>query len=125
GPYVNVINEDATSVSYSSSGGGAADYTVGSATYSWVSASTASGVTGDDQTKAFTLPFTFTFYGTNYTSVNVCSNGFLNFGTGSTSYQPATIPNSAAPNALIAPLWRDLNPSAGGTIYYSSSASQF
>jgi Zn-dependent metalloprotease len=124
GPYVNVVNEDAPGATYSSSGGGA-DYTVGSTTYSWVTASTATGVTGDDQYKAFTLPFTFSFYGTNYTSVNVCSNGFLNFGTGSSSYQPAAIPNTGAPNALIAPLWRDLNPSAGGTIYYSSSGSQF
>ncbi|MBI4727393.1 T9SS type A sorting domain-containing protein [candidate division TA06 bacterium] len=109
-----------------SSGGSSANYTKTSATYSWdASAATASGCTGDDQAVTITLPFTFNFYGTNYTSINVCSNGFLNFGTTSTAYSPAAIPNTAAPNALIAGLWRDLNPSGGGTITYYSSSTKF
>jgi hypothetical protein len=105
--------------------GSTPNYTKSTATYSWVTTSTSLGLTGDDAYKAVTLPFTFNFYGTNYTSVNVCTNGFLNFGTSSTAYSPATIPSTAAPNALMAVLWRDLNADASTSITYSSSASQF
>jgi len=124
GPYCNAQNED-TDEAYYSSSGGSVDYTVSSVTYSWVSTSTATGITGDDQSKQFTLPFTFNFYGTNYTSVYVCSNGFLSFTSNSTAYNPSPIPNTGVPNALIAPLWRDLNPSAGGTITYYSGSDKF
>uniref|UniRef100_A0A7C4TEL7 T9SS type A sorting domain-containing protein n=1 Tax=candidate division WOR-3 bacterium TaxID=2052148 RepID=A0A7C4TEL7_UNCW3 len=107
------------------SGGGGVDYTVSQVTYSWISTSTATGITGDDQSKNFTLPFSFSFYGTSYNSVNICSNGFLSFTSTSTAYNPATIPNSADPNALIAPFWRDLNPAGGGTITYYSGSDKF
>ncbi|MBU1355114.1 MAG: pre-peptidase C-terminal domain-containing protein [Candidatus Edwardsbacteria bacterium] len=109
-----------------SSGGATANYTKSTATYSWdASATTATGLTGDDQSVNKSIGFTFNYYGTNYTTVNICSNGFLNFGTTSTAYSPAAIPNTAAPNALIAGLWRDLNVSGGGTITYYSSATKF
>ena len=106
-------------------GGANYDYTLSSGTYNWINTSTATGVTGDDQSKNISLPFTFTFYGVNYNSVNICSNGFLSFTSTSTAYNPQSIPNSSAPNALIAPFWRDLNPSAAGRITYSSSSSRF
>jgi hypothetical protein len=100
--------------------------------YGWnATATTATGLTLDDQSQSFTLPFTFRFYGTDYTSVNVSSNGFLNFGTGSNASSPVAIPNAAAPNALVAGLWRDLLPdtsctgSGGACITYSSSPTQF
>jgi hypothetical protein len=109
-----------------SSGGTTANYTKSTATYGWdASATTATGLTGDDQSVSKSIGFAFNFYGTSYTTVNICSNGFLNFGTSSTAYSPAAIPNTAAPNALIAGLWRDLNVSGGGTITYYSSATKF
>lgn len=109
-----------------SGGTTAPNYTKAAATYSWdASATTASGLTGDDQAVAVNIGFAFNFYGTSYTSVNICSNGFLNFGTSSTAYTPAAIPNTAVPNALIAGVWRDLNVSGGGTITYYSSATKF
>ena len=102
------------------------NYTKSTATYSWdASATTASGCTGDDQAVTVNIGFSFNFYGTSYSTVNICSNGFINFGTSSTAYSPATIPSTAAPNAMIAGLWRDLNPSGGGTITYYSSATKF
>ncbi|MDP2806719.1 MAG: clostripain-related cysteine peptidase [bacterium] len=102
------------------------NYTKAAATYGWDAAAvTASGCTGDDQAVAVNIGFTFNFYGTSYTTVNICSNGFLNFGASSTAYSPAAIPNTAAPNAMIAGLWRDLNVSGGGTITYYSSATKF
>jgi len=78
---------------------------------------------GDDDSQSFALPFTFNFYGVDYTSVNVCSNGFLNFAASSTDYSNDPIPASTAPNALVAVLWDDLNPSSAGTIYTYADAS--
>ncbi|MBN2828790.1 MAG: choice-of-anchor D domain-containing protein, partial [Candidatus Cloacimonetes bacterium] len=85
-------------------------------TYAWVDiATTGTALTlSDDSYQQVTLPFTFNFYGNDYTSMFVNSNGFLSFGTGSTSYSDTTIPTTAVPNNMICPLWDDLKP-AGTT----------
>jgi hypothetical protein len=67
------------------------------------------------------LPFNFTFAGTSYSSVKISSNGNIHFGTASSAYSNVAIPNTANPNALIAALWDDLNPSVGGAIYTTTS----
>ena len=72
----------------------------------------------DDAAQSVDLPFAFPFYGETYSDVDVVSNGFLNFGAASTAYANASIPSAAAPNAIIAPFWDDLNPSSGGSVYY-------
>lgn len=105
---------------------GGTNYTKTTATYSWdASATTATGCTGDDQSVNKSIGFSFNFYGTAYTTVNICSNGFLSFTSTSTAYTPVAIPNTVAPNALIAGLWRDLNPAGGGNITYYSSSTKF
>ena len=38
------------------------------------------GPSGDDVSLNVPIGFTFNFYGTNYTTVNICTNGFLQFG---------------------------------------------
>jgi len=124
GPYVNAQNEDYSEAYYSTSSS-SMDYSLSQVSYSWINTSTSTGITGDDQSKAFTLPFSFNFYGTTYNSVYVCSNGFLSFTSSSTSYRPADIPNTGTPNALIAPFWRDMRPDASGTITYASTSSYF
>ena len=86
-------------------------------TRTWVAGTTNQSITGDDQVKTVTLPFTFRFMGTNYTSIKVSSNGNAHFGTASTAYSNVTIPRTTAPNALIAAFWDDMNPAAGGAIY--------
>uniref|UniRef100_A0A7V0Z4G5 M28 family peptidase n=1 Tax=candidate division WOR-3 bacterium TaxID=2052148 RepID=A0A7V0Z4G5_UNCW3 len=81
---------------------------------------------GDDQTQTLNLPFTFKYYGVNYTQISICSNGWLAFGsTTSTSYSNTSIPNSALPNATVYALWDDLNPGytgQPGDIYYYNDA---
>jgi len=72
---------------------------------------------GDDDNQAFDFSFPFPFYGLNFTSVNVCSNGWLSFGSTSTAYSNAGIPAIGDPNNLIAVFWDDLNPAAAGTIF--------
>ena len=44
-----------------------------------------------------TLPFPFSFYGQTYTSANVCTNGFVTFGTGTC---PFTV-TSSCPVVLV------------------------
>jgi len=87
----------------------------------WVAGATNTGLTGDDQTVAVTLPFTVTFFGTAYSSINVSSNGNAHFGTASNAYSNVAIPNTGLPNAMIAPFWDDLNLPGGGTVYTGTS----
>jgi hypothetical protein len=65
------------------------------------------------------LPFSFQYYGQDYDSISVCSNGFLAMGR--TDYRfgnnTTAIPDTSGPAAMIAPLWTDLDPSLAGDIY--------
>jgi len=66
------------------------------------------GLQGDDSASVVTLPFSFKFYGTTYTSTSVNTNGLLVFGTASrTDYSNAAIPSTALPNGYIALFWED------------------
>ncbi|MCE9634661.1 MAG: putative Ig domain-containing protein [Planctomycetes bacterium] len=66
---------------------------------------------GLSATKTVTLPFSFPYFGQMYTTVDVCSNGFIQFGatTPSTAYANATFPiQSSAEAGMVAPYWDDL-----------------
>ncbi|MEO0108035.1 MAG: M6 family metalloprotease domain-containing protein [candidate division WOR-3 bacterium] len=93
--------------------------------YAWIDSDTSGGPeycwieplgatllgTGDDVRYNVTLPFEFSFYGTKYTSVWVCSNGWLSFGSdpGTSEVTNTTLPNTAAPNAAVYAFWDDLD----------------
>jgi hypothetical protein len=84
--------------------------------------------TSDDQTFRYDLPFTFTYYGLDYTRYSVCSNGWIAMGeTNSTDYSNSGIPNSDGPPSMIAPFWDDLSPQIIGTVaqYYDSAQNIF
>lgn len=77
-------------------------------------ASTALSVGSLDDGGWFNVPlgFEFNFLGTNYTTVNVSTNGNIQFGaTGlfSTGFTAVTIPSPSVPNNFIAPFWGDLD----------------
>ena len=75
--------------------------------------------TGDDSNEGpFELGFPFYFYGNEYNSVRVSTNGFLSFTSTETAYTNQPIPSADEPNALLAPFWDDLNPANGGQMYY-------
>ena len=74
---------------------------------------------GDDETQGpFNIGFGFEFYGGHFTSVNICSNGFVSFTSTEDEYSNDNIPNEDEPNNLLAIWWDDLNPTDGGMIYY-------
>lgn len=79
---------------------------------------------GDDDFVELFLPFEFAICGQVFDSVFVNSNGSLTFGAGSTAFAESPIAHLTGP-PRIAGLWDDLNPSAGGAISFTQSASEF
>jgi len=71
--------------------------------------------------------FTFSFYGEDYTGFGVSDNGtiyFKNVNYGNTAYINETVPGSGKwGERFIAVYWDDLDPDAGGDIYYSVNGS--
>lgn len=80
----------------------------------------------DDSYSTQTLNFQFPFYGNNYSSLEVVSNGYLRFTNFSSTYPTnGTIPSTALPNNIICGFWDDLNPGAGGNIYVLKTNDNF
>jgi hypothetical protein len=77
----------------------------------------------DDSGANVSLPFNFMFYGQSRTSIYVCSNGFAQFGDSDNTYSNQSLPQSTMGHMLV-PFWRDLNPAAGGNVYYQSLPEQ-
>jgi hypothetical protein len=90
-------------------------------TRAWIASTPHQDIRADDTTKTATLPFTFRFMGTNYTSLSISSNGNVHFGTASSAYNNVAIPNTEPPNALIAAFWDDLSPKLGGAVCADTS----
>ena len=74
----------------------------------------------DDDFATVDLPFAFTFFEEDRNTVNVSSNGYLAFESEAFEFFNAPIPDIQLPNNFVAPFWDDLDPSAGGSIYYHS-----
>ena len=76
----------------------------------------------DAATRTWNLPFPFKYYGQDYTTISVCSNGFLALGTTSYRYgSNRSLPDASGAPAMVCPFWDDLNPDEGrngyGTAY--------
>jgi hypothetical protein len=94
-------------------------------TYRVVATSTAFDATGgipislkDDDSTAITLRSPFSFYGNNYGSVQVNSDGNLTFQQSDTASTGRDIGRFTSGPPRIGPLFTDLNPQQGGTISY-------
>jgi hypothetical protein len=96
--------------------------------YNWVEivgvGNVMSAIDHDAATTTISLPFTFRYYGTDYTNISVCSNGFVALGNEDYRFgDNSGIPDTHGPEAMVAPFWMDLDPTAGGAIYeYFDSA---
>jgi hypothetical protein len=76
----------------------------------------ANGSTGDDSYKTHDLTASFPFYGTNYSTMYVGSNGYISFSMGYSDYSPSD--SEFQDRKLLSFFWRDLDPSSIGTITY-------
>jgi len=97
----------------------------GGPTYDWTDISTTgtavfSGANDDRNVGPFPVGFDFPFYGNSFADFRVCSNGWLSFTSTSTSLSNQMLPNSGAPENLLAPFWDDLRPDTadGANVYY-------
>jgi hypothetical protein len=100
--------------------------------YSWIEIDPGFGGPGtaltidNDETKTFSLPFSFKYYGTNYNRISICSNGYLALdSTWIADMYNWHIPSAGGPPLLVAPFWDDLDPNASDSsrdIYYYSDA---
>jgi len=81
----------------------------------------AKGWHADDQSWSFALPFAFPYFGNMYTSVWVCSNGFLDFATNNAYWGNSD--QELIINRRIAPLWDDLRTDSDHDIYIDISVS--
>lgn len=85
--------------------------------YSWIEIDSRLGGSGtrlwldDDQSVIMPLPFTFRFYGVDFDTVTVCSNGWLSMGsTWMSDFTNWMIPPGLGPANMIMPFWDDLKP---------------
>src|SRR5205823_3347192 len=61
----------------------------------------------DDSATTVAIPFTFTFYGNNFSSVGFSSNGLITFGGTDASFTNQNL-TTAPTLAAVAPFWDDL-----------------
>ncbi len=78
----------------------------------------------DDAKTRLELPFPFRYYGEEYDSLTISSNGWLSIFDISLPSSPITFPLEDSFNGIIAPFWSDMNPAEQGDIYcyYDSTA---
>ena len=84
-----------------------------------------SEITNEDaDTVTYSLPFTFKYYNIDYSSIGICSNGFLELGRSTHRFGDNTpLPAPGGPRRALAAFWDDLDPSLYGDIYYYSDTS--
>ena len=101
--------------------------------YEWVELHPDSGGSGtnvpfvnDDQVLHYVLPFTFQYYGLEYDSITIATNGWVGMGIiTEEDYSNSGIPNSDGPAPMLAPYWEDLSPqrpNSGGVWYWYDEA---
>ena len=97
--------------------------------YSWIELDPSYGGSGTDLGMAYdemadvALPFSFRYYGEDFSTIGICSNG--NIGMGSQpewERQPRNTPIGAplGPAGMVAPFWDDLDPGAAGKVLYQN-----
>ncbi len=110
-------------------------------TYAWVDATGGTAIAStncDDCADTVALPFTFTYFGTDYTEVDIGTNGLLGLNTADPNscnenynWNDLPIPqddtdcssNGWGANPLIAPWFDDLDPGECGDVYYNTFGS--
>ncbi len=76
------------------------------------------GLGDDDYESDISIGFDFTYFDHVYNKIFISSNGLIGFGAPNNTYAVQHLPKPTEPSNLIAFCWTDLDPSAGGDIYY-------
>lgn len=83
------------------------------------------GILADDQTQTgIPLGFNFNFAGTNYSTVAMCSNGFMSLTNNPSNSNTNSQANAATIGPMLMPLWDDLSGANGTpapTSYYATT----
>ncbi len=90
--------------------------------YAWVAETggTPCSFSSYDDYEKVELPFPFRFYENTYDSLYICTNGYVSFGAGYTSYSNTSIPSTSTPNNAIYVHWDDMDPISAGDVYYKT-----
>lgn len=98
------------------------DYRYQNVPFNWIDATDGgvrSSIVEDEGAERVPLPFQFNFYEDVYEDITISANGFITFGDSrAEGFSNLPIPHRAIPNGFAAPFWDDLNPQAGGEIWY-------
>jgi len=100
----------------------------GGPTYNWIDTvgATSASITGDDNYGTISLPFTFVFYGNNYTSCYPSTNGWMGLASGSSGYYSNyALPTTNLLANSVCAYWDDLYAPGGsnGNIMYKTVGS--
>ena len=98
------------------------DYTLVAGQGTWIPPAGSNLGLGDNQEVIRNVGFTLPYPGGSTGTIRICSNGWITDGifTGGSNILPD--PALFLNHTMWAPLWRDLNPSAGGSVWYDISA---
>ncbi|MFQ6605098.1 MAG: C25 family cysteine peptidase [Fidelibacterota bacterium] len=86
------------------------------------------GGNNGDATVTVPLPFTFRMYGEEYSTISICSNGWISMGsTAMRSFRNYRVPGPGGPSPIIAGFWDDLTTTGNGRVYtkYDNSGHRF
>ena len=100
------------------------NYAVGPLTGTWIAPAGVTVTLGDDEGSLLALPFAFPHLGGSTSQLWICSNGFIDAAGSNESYNPSGATLLGNTVARWAPLWRDLDPSSGGTITFDATAAR-
>jgi subtilisin family serine protease len=101
----------------------------GGPSFSWVDITgvgTLVTLTGDDATSGpQNLGFAFPFYGNSFSSLRVCTNGFVSFTDAGTPYSNGALPTTAGVPNMVAPFWDDLDFGSTSRVYVHNDGSRY
>jgi len=99
------------------------EYTLVAGAGSWITPVNAQ-VFLDDTVTMFPLPFSLPTPGGGTTELHVCSNGWITASpyVGTSNWTPTVA--KFLQNEMWAAIWHDLNPAAGGNVYFDSDATR-